>query len=544
MTRVEDSAEGQERLEVGVPDEQATPSFRELLQASRSESETVLPRLSDVILSQEATEFCSLLRGGNPHTLQLISTVLGEGPESSALGGDLASLAGRLRTFYRNLGKDMTPDLAALQAEVRALREGTGNPAYLLELLVTILPGPANIVWPETLAEASQMVEGVTTVLELRRRVRWLVARAVAAQAPAVSLRVDRLFERQTVLFLAQLEIACTVADRLLCREMRSSAMYDARDVAAVSQQILKGYAVWARRAGYPVGVREQRWGEVAREVRRRVRSGVRNLLADLGGSSRAALAIGVRTGQRLGGMIGRAVLWAAAFSRAHPQIAWRVVLTCLLLLAFSASLLMLPVGLNHRSALGAPRPSVVATVPALAPAATATGRSQSVPGSTPTALAPGTALMIQVTATGDFTLGDLLRYFGLNHAAGTGFLLRLNGAGFAQAGLGGPGRNLYSENLPAGMTLSVPATVVTARASLSLAELAQQFGTTEEAIARLNPTIRLDPDSRAYAPNTGVLVVPVGLPAAWPKGPRLSTAPAKLDPAAPNFRMGSVLSK
>ena len=458
-------------------------SFRALMLWLRANSQVMLMR--GAMTPRRAADFARLVQEGNPSNTALVDAVLGKAHGDSTLGGEQYTLEARLNAFYDALDMPGAAGVQRLVQVVKDFQAGQAEREEVLKTLVGAAPAPTRLVHPRSLEEAWRLAEGVTLVMTLRRAVVRLIA-TLEGITRELGSPAERQYERQGVILLGQLELACAVADDYL----RLQAEADDYDPDLVSASLVKAFAERSRRVGHPLPVREAPLGSgvmnEAWDASRAAPAQVGRFMTHLGGG---LADVGTAAGGASAGL-GR-LLWEATVLTAkrvwtffHTHLAARVALV--LVLVFFG------VGAATPSLRGEARDAVVGVKEGAA--------SQIANPQPRLPQAPLTPAQLRVTlrTNGRDSLDDIAAYFGLNDGAGSSLLVWYNADTVNALKARLPKGRLYSDPLPAGFVLGIP--VMRVVASADLGGLADEFGTTVQAIQRLNG-----------GGKTSTLLVPVG---------------------------------
>lgn len=440
--------------------------FRALMLWARASDGVTLPR-GDV-LPAEALELVALVREGKPANAAIVDVALGKVKSDSSLGGDFAKLKAQVEAFYATIEMSDATDLPRLAEVVRQFQAGLQEPDEVLETLVTVLPAPTRLVHPRSYETAYRIVEGVTLVLYLRRAITRLIATQDGITT-RLGNRSERQYERQNVVFLGQLELACAVADD----ELRRLADSEGIDPVAVSAALVKAFAERSRRMGHPLAVREVPLGAGM----------IRDAIALSNGLPRQATSVKTSLDEAFGGLgqgfnragsgMGRLLaaagplllqrLWAWLKTRQGATVALFVMALLALAVVFVSLFL------------------AVRSLPA------ADNRVVSTLGGQPSAVSglPLTQVAVSLRTAGPVTLEDVAKYFGLNSDQAIHFLLRYNATTLSRLDKRLIQGDLYSRPLPAGTMLYIP--TVMEPVTRSLETLAAEYDTTVEGIRHMN---------------------------------------------------------
>ncbi len=488
-------------------------SFRALMLWARANSQVMLMR--GTLVPRRAADFARLVQEGNPSNNALVDAVLGKVAGDSLLGGEHSTLEARLNAFYAAL--DM-PGAAGVQRLIQTIKEfqtGQVEREEVLKTLVGAAPAPVRLVHPRSLEEAWRLAEGVTLVMTLRRAVVRLIA-TLEGITRELGSPAERQYERQGIILLGQLELACAVADD----HLRLDAEADDYDPDLVSANLVKAFAERSRRVGHPLPVREAPLGagvmnealDASREMPGQVGRFVTHLGGGLADVGTAAGGAGVGLGR---------LMWEAtvAFSRRvwtffQTHLAARVALV--LLIVFVGA------GAATPSLRGEARDTGVGVKDAAASqVANPQPRLPQQPATPP-------QIRVAIRTSGRDSLDDIAAYFGLSEGGATSLLVWYNAdtvntlkGRLSKAGL-------YTDPLPAGVVLGIP--VMRVAATGNLGALADEFGTTVQAIQRLNA-----------GGKTSTLIVPVGRREKLVE-PEMKTEPMDFRADQPQFTIGRIV--
>ncbi|MCW5854232.1 MAG: hypothetical protein KIT87_29460, partial [Anaerolineae bacterium] len=394
------------------------------------------------------------------------------------------TLEARLNAFYAALDMPGSAGVPRLIQTIKDFQAGQVEREEVLKTLVGAVPAPTRLVHPRSLEEAWRLAEGVTLVMTLRRAVVRLIA-TLEGITRELGSAAERQYERQGVILLGQLELACAVADDYL----RLQAEADDYDPDLVSASLVRAFADRSRRVGHPLPVREAPLGagvmNEALDASRAAPVQVGRFMTHLGGG---LADVGTAAGGASVG-VGR-LMWEASVATVrrvwtffHTHLVARVALVLVMVFlgvgsaapALRATSRDMTLGLRDAvaSQVANPQPRV------------------------PQPVAPP-QIRVAIRTNGRDSLDDIAAYFGLSDGPASSLLVWYNADTVNALKARLPKGGLYSDPLPMGFVLGIPVMRVVATANLGA--MADEFGTTVQAIQRLNA-----------GGKTSTLIVPVG---------------------------------
>ncbi|MCW5851179.1 MAG: hypothetical protein KIT87_13975, partial [Anaerolineae bacterium] len=434
-------------------------SFRALMLWTRANSQVMLMRGNTV--PRRAADFARLVQEGNPSNTALVDAVLGKAAGDSLLGGEQYTLEARLNVFYAALDMPGAAGVQRLIQTIKDFQSGQVEREEVLRTLVGAVPAPTRLVHPRSLEEAWRLAEGVTLVMTLRRAVVRLIA-TLEGITRELGSAAERQYERQGVILLGQLELACAVADDYL----RLQAEADDYDPDLVSASLVKAFAERSRRVGHPLPVREAPLGagvmNEALDASRAAPEQVGRFMTHLGGG---LADVGTAAGGASVG-VGR-LMWEASVAAVrrvwaffHTHLAARVALVLVIV--------FLGVGAATPALRGVSRDVTVGIRDAAASQVANPQPRVPQPVSLP-------QIRVAIRTSGRDNLDDIAAYFGLSDGSAMSLLVWYNADTVNTLKARLPKGGLYSDPLPAGVVLGIP--VMRVAATVDLGALADEFG-------------------------------------------------------------------